>query len=113
MIVRDVLAAALLLTGAAFCLLGALGLVRFPDVPTRLQAATKPQTLGLLLVLAGAAARLEAAEAVGLALAGLFQVITAPVLAQLFGGVAYRTGAHLPDVLVDDDLAERLGSRES
>lgn len=108
MIVRDVLCSALLLSGAAFCLIGALGLVRFPDVPTRLQAATKPQTLGLLLVLAGSAVRLELPDAVALGLAGLFQVITAPVLAQLFGGVAYRTGACERSVLVADDLDERL-----
>ncbi|PXY19707.1 sodium:proton antiporter [Prauserella muralis] len=106
--VRDVICAVLLLSGALFCLLGALGLVRFPDLPTRLQAATKPQTLGLLLVLAGAAVRLELGDALALGLAGLFQVITAPVLAQLFGGVAYRTGACEPSVLVLDELDERL-----
>ncbi|PRX46195.1 multisubunit sodium/proton antiporter MrpG subunit [Prauserella shujinwangii] len=108
MIVRDVVTAVLLLSGAGFSLLGALGLLRFPDVPTRLQAATKPQTLGLLLVLAGAALRADAEHIPALVLAGLFQVITAPVLAQLFGRAAYRTGDYLPSVLVADELAERL-----
>lgn len=108
MIVRDVASATLLLSGAVFCLLGAVGLVRFPDLPTRLQAATKPQTLGLLLVLAGAAVRVEPSHVPGLVLVALFQVITAPVLAQLFGRAAYRVGDHLPSVLVTDELAERL-----
>jgi len=45
----------LLLTGAAFCLLGALGLLRMPDVYTRIQAGTKAVTLGSISFLAGIA----------------------------------------------------------
>ena len=40
----DAVAAVLMLVGAGSCLLGAVGLVRLPDLPARLQAATKPQT---------------------------------------------------------------------
>ena len=47
--VADVISAALMLLGALSCLLGAIGLVRLPDLAARLQAATKPQTLGLAL----------------------------------------------------------------
>lgn len=108
MIVRDVVCAVLLLSGALFCVVGAYGMLRFADVPGRAQAATKPQTLGLLLILAGAAVRLEPKYAVGLALVGVFQVITAPVLAQLFGRAAYRTGAVEWPSLVADDLGDRL-----
>ena len=56
--------------GALSCLLGAIGLVRLPDLPARLQAATKPQTLGLLLILLGTALRVELASAVTLVLVG-------------------------------------------
>ena len=45
--------AVLLAAGGFFCLGGALGLVRFPDVLARMHAATKPQVFGLLLVLLG------------------------------------------------------------
>ncbi|OZM70878.1 sodium:proton antiporter [Amycolatopsis antarctica] len=106
--VRDIVCAVLLLSGALCCLVGAFGMLRFPDVPSRLQAATKPQTLGLLLVLAGSAVRLEPRFAVGLVLVALFQVITAPVLSQLFGRAAYRTGAMERSGVVTDDLARRL-----
>lgn len=106
--VVDVVSAALLLLGATSCLLGALGLVRLPGLLARLQAATKPQTLGLLLVLAGTALRVEPDSAVTLVLVALFQVITAPVVSQLVGRSAYRAGAVRPDVLVVDELA---GSR--
>src|SRR6185436_2129334 len=55
----DVLAVLLLLAGAFLCLTAGLGLVRFPDVMTRMHAGTKPQVLGVLLIMIGAAIRLE------------------------------------------------------
>lgn len=105
---RDVLAAVLMLLGALSCLLGAIGLVRLPDLPARLQAATKPQTLGLSLVLLGTALRVELASAVTLGLVVLFQVITAPVVSQLVGRAAYRSGAIPEGNLVVDELAGRM-----
>lgn len=107
-IVSDVLSAALLLAGAAQCLLGALGLVRLPSVLSRLQSATKPQTLGLFLILAGAALRVPLDSAVTLLLVAVFQLITAPVIAQLVGRSAYRSGSVQPRILVVDELAPRM-----
>ena len=107
----DVLSMALLLAGALSCLLGALGLVLLPSLLSRLQAATKPQTLGLFLILAGTALRVPPDSAVTLLLVALFQVITAPVLSQLVGRSAYRSGAVRPEVLVVDELADRLNGR--
>lgn len=106
--VRDVVAAVLMLGGAASSLLGAIGLVRLPDLPARLQAATKPQTLGLTLVLLGTALRVELVSAVTLVLVVLFQVITAPVLSQIVGRAAYRSGAVDRNRLVADELAAHL-----
>jgi multicomponent Na+:H+ antiporter subunit G len=104
----DVASAVLLLLGALSCLLGAIGMVRLPDLLARLQAATKPQTLGLLLVLAGTALRVPLESAVTLALVALFQVITAPVISQLAGRSAYRSGGVRRDLLVVDELAREL-----
>lgn len=81
-------------------------------MPSRLQAATKPQTLGLLLILAGTAARLEFPLAAGLGLVALFQVLTAPVIAQLVGRSANRTGEVNRESLVVDELGERLARDE-
>src|SRR5689334_11862396 len=97
-----------MLLGAVSCLLGAIGLVRLPDMPARLQAATKPQTLGLALVLLGTALRVELASAVTLVLVVLFQVITAPVVSQIVGRAAYRSGGMPDGSLVVDELAEHL-----
>jgi multicomponent Na+:H+ antiporter subunit G len=111
--VIDVVSAVLLLLGALSCLLGALGLVRLPDLLGRLQAATKPQTLGLLLILAGAALRVELESAATLVLVGLFQVITAPVISQLVGRSAYRSGAVRHELLVVDELADKMPDERS
>lgn len=104
----DVASAVFLLVGAVSCLLGALGLLRLPDLPARLQAATKPQTLGLLCILIGAALRLDLAGGLTLILVAVFQIITVPVVSQLLGRAAYRTDTFHRDALVVDDLAERI-----
>lgn len=104
--VVEVVAAVALLAGAALALVAGLGLLRLPDVAARLQAATKPQVLGLVLVCAGVAPLLHGSEAVALILVALFQLATAPVVAQLVGRSAYRAG-HARDRLVADDLADR------
>ncbi len=49
----DSLSVGLMLVGAGFFLAGTLGLVRFPDVYTRLHALTKADNLGLGLIVLG------------------------------------------------------------
>jgi len=51
----DLLSALLLLAGAAFFFAGTVGLLRFPDIYTRLHALAKADNLGLGCVLAGLA----------------------------------------------------------
>ena len=51
--VLDLLGAFLVLVGCFLCFAAALGLLRFPDVVSRMHAATKPQTLGLIVLAAG------------------------------------------------------------
>lgn len=104
----DVLSAVCLIGGALSCLLGAIGLLTFPDVVARLQAATKPQTLGMILILIGTAVQLEFRYATGLILVGLFQMLTSPVLAQLVGRAAYRADSIRRDTLLVDELGDRI-----
>ena len=49
----DLLGLAAIATGLAFFVAGSIGLLRFPDAPTRLHALTKADTLGLGLVALG------------------------------------------------------------
>lgn len=108
----EVFSAACLLTGALSSLLGAVGLLTFPDVVSRLQAATKPQTFGLMLMLIGTAAHVEVKYVSGLVLVALFQVLTSPVTSQLIGRAAYRTGTIRHGMLVVDELGDRLEREE-
>ena len=106
--VLDVLAGVLVLSGSVFALTAAIGVVRFPDTLSRMHSATKPQVLGLLLVLAGAAIRLRGHPDVGMViLTGLFTVITAPVVANRVGQLAYREQAFRDDLLLRDEIAQR------
>lgn len=105
--VLDVLAAILVLCGSALALTAAVGVVRFPDTLSRMHAATKPQVLGLLLVLVGAAIRLRGHPDVGmLILAGMFTLITAPVVANRVGQLAYREQSFRDDLLTKDEMAD-------
>ncbi len=112
--IPDIVTAVLVLGGSTLALTAAIGVVRFPDTLSRMHAATKPQVLGLLLVLVGAAIRLRGNVDVGmLILTGLFTVITAPVVANRVGQLAYRE-QNVADLLAKDDLhdhAEAGGSR--
>jgi multicomponent Na+:H+ antiporter subunit G len=107
--VGDWAAAACLLLGAGLSLVAGIGLLRLPDTLTRMHAATKPQVLGLLLVLLGVALRLRSWVDLGtLVLIGAFQLMTVPVAAHIVGRAAYRTGQVDGDRLVLDELDERL-----
>jgi multicomponent Na+:H+ antiporter subunit G len=101
----DVLAVVLLLLGSFLCLTAGLGLVRFPDVLTRMHAGTKPQVLGVLLVMVGAAIRLQGWSATWmLLLVAAFQMLTAPVSAHMISRVAYRRRHVRRDLLLVDEL---------
>ena len=103
--VSDVLAVVLLLLGAFLCLTAGLGLVRFPDVLTRMHAGTKPQVLGVLLIMVGAAIRLQGWSATWmLLLVAAFQMLTAPVSAHMISRVAYRRRHVRRDLLLVDEL---------
>lgn len=104
-VLLDVVSGALLLTGSFLALLAGIGLVRFPDVLTRMHAATKPQTLGLLLVLAGLALRVRDPGALTIiCLVVLFQLLTAPVAAHMVARAAFRTGVADTSRLERNDL---------
>ncbi|MEU8348463.1 monovalent cation/H(+) antiporter subunit G [Streptomyces sp. NPDC048845] len=108
----DVAGTVCLVLGALLCFVAGVGLLRLPDVLSRLHAATKPQALGLLLVLLGVGLRLRSGIDMGmLALVGFFMLTTTPVAAHMVGRAAYRTGQVTRDDLVRDELDERLSGR--
>ncbi|AMM34172.1 sodium:proton antiporter [Sinomonas atrocyanea] len=85
-------AAVLMVLGSALSLAAAIGLLRFPDLLTRMHAATKPQVLGSLLLLTAVGLQWRAWALVPLlAVAWIFQLLTAPVSAHMVGRAGYRT----------------------
>jgi multicomponent Na+:H+ antiporter subunit G len=107
----DVIVMVLVLLGAILCLTAALGLLRFRDVPTRLHAATKPQVLGLLLLLIAVALSLRSWAVLAFIVPiVLVQFATAPLSAHMVGRQAYRNGTYERQALVVDELA---GSQET
>ncbi|BCI51357.1 Na+/H+ antiporter subunit G [Mycolicibacterium litorale] len=111
--VFDIVASVLVLGGSTLALTAAIGVVRFPDTLSRMHAATKPQVLGLLLVLAGAAIRLRGNIDVGMViLTGLFTLITAPVIANRVGQLAYREQNIRDDLLTRDEMLEMTAEGE-
>lgn len=77
----DGLAISLLLAGAGFFLAGTVGLLRFPDVYTRLHALTKADNLGLGLIVLGLMLRAESGAAAGKLLVIWLLVLTASAAA--------------------------------
>lgn len=107
--VLDIAAGICLLVGAVLSLAAGLGLLRFPDVLSRLHAGTKPQILGLVFVVVGVAISARAWSVVlVLAPVVLFQLLTQPVAAHMVARAAYRTGNHRSDLLVTDDLEDAV-----
>ncbi|NES28378.1 Na+/H+ antiporter subunit G [Micromonospora terminaliae] len=106
--VADWLGGACLLAGGLLSLVAGIGVLRFPDVLARMHAATKPQVLGVLLLLVGIALRLRTPSDLGMiALVAVFQLATAPVAAQMIGRAAYRSGRIDRKLLDADELAGR------
>jgi multicomponent Na+:H+ antiporter subunit G len=95
---------ALFIAGATFALLAGVGVLRMPDVFTRMQASTKASTLGLGFLLAGMAVRNPAFPFVIRAVSILaFMLLTTAVAAHVIARAAARSGAPLwKGTLVDE-----------
>ncbi|WP_137295101.1 monovalent cation/H(+) antiporter subunit G [Nocardioides dongxiaopingii] len=107
--VLDVVGAVCLLLGSLLGLVAAIGVLRLPDLLTRMHAATKPQVLGLMLVGLGLSLVLRSPSAAALAaVVVLAQMVTAPVAAHMVGRASYRAGQVRDDLLVVDELTGEI-----
>lgn len=103
--IADAAAAVCLLGGSFLAFAAGVGALRFGNLLARMHAATKPQTLGLVLVLIGLALRLRTGGTVwALLLVVVFAMLTAPVAAHLVGRAGHRTGQTSVERLVVDEL---------
>lgn len=89
----DYLAAALLIIGGLFFLAGTFGLLRFPDVFTRLHALTKADNVGLGLTVTGLAVQAESWTVAGkLLLIWLLVLLAGASVSYLIAEGALRRG---------------------
>lgn len=90
--ILDLIALICVLLGAVLCVAASIGLLRFPDLLSRMHAATKPQVLGVLLVLLAVALSLRSVPVLTMViLVAVFQLLTAPVASQMLSRAAVRT----------------------
>lgn len=96
MSVTEILTSILLTAGAVFFLAGTVGLLRFPDVYTRLHALTKADNVGLGLMVAGLALQAESWAVVGkLLLIWLLVLLAGASVAHLVAAAARQRGIKL------------------
>jgi multicomponent Na+:H+ antiporter subunit G len=103
----DLVVVALMASGTFFMVVTAIGLVRFPDVYTRMHAAGKAGTLGIaLLVLAPVVffAGTEPFVSVRGCLAIVFQLLTSPGATYLLAHACYVTEHPRHELTMLDDL---------
>ena len=107
--IRDVVTIVLILVSALMCFAAGVGLMRFPDVLSRLHAATKPQILGLMAVGAAVAVNNATVGTIALFIAIIiFQGLTAPITAHMVARAAYRSDHLRRDLLIRDELSESV-----
>lgn len=97
-----------MIAGATLALLAGVGVVRMPDVFTRMQASTKASTLGLGCLLAALALRHPEVSVVMRALSiAAFMMLTTAVSAHVIARAAARSGAPLWEgTLIDERVVE-------
>lgn len=96
-----------LISGAALMLLASIGIIRLPDLPTRMHATTKSGALGTSLIMIAVAFHFAEAPVVARAIAIIaFIMLTSPVAAHVIGRAGYFVGVPLWDGTVKDMLKE-------
>lgn len=104
----NLVSAVFMVVGAVMSLGAAIGLLRFPDLLSRMHAATKPQVLGLFLLLASIGLQMRTWWVwPALLVAWIFQLLTVPVSAHMVGRAGYRT-KHLHRELLSKDELEAV-----
>lgn len=98
-----------IVVGLIFDFLGCIGLIRLPDVYSRLQATTKCVTLGTCSILLGVVIlKGFCTTSIKALLAIVFLLLTSPVAAHALARGAYKSGVKLWDKSVCDKYAEDI-----
>jgi len=108
----QILVSVLMLFGAVFSLLGAVGMLRMPDLLTRLQAATMTGTLGVGFVMLAASVHFQDLGVVAKSLLVVaFLFLTAPIAAHVIARAAYFLPVPLWKHMALDDLKQAIDAQ--
>jgi multicomponent Na+:H+ antiporter subunit G len=104
------IAGILILAGSLFSALAALGLLRLPDLYTRLHAASKAGVVGAGLIFAAVAVSSGELPVLVRAIFGiLFLLLTTPVSAHLLARAAFLAGFRPIDITIPNDI-DKIGN---
>ncbi|WP_173931115.1 monovalent cation/H(+) antiporter subunit G [Chelativorans sp. Marseille-P2723] len=111
---QDVIIGALMLVGSLFALVAAMGVLRLPDLYTRMHAASKAGTLGSGVLLLALALFAEDQAIIMRAIAAIvFLLLTAPISAHLLAKSAYGAGYRLWPGSVHDEMADETMQKKA
>lgn len=95
----------LIIGAAGFMVLAAIGLLSFPDLPTRMHATTKSGVLAVCLIMVAVGLHFSQTEITARVIAIIaFLLITTPVAAHAIGRAAYFAGVPFWSGTVKDEL---------
>jgi multicomponent Na+:H+ antiporter subunit G len=110
--ISNLIVSVFLIAGAFFSLLAAIGVIRFPDVYTRMHAATKAPAFGILLFLVAAVVFFADFYTTAISLMiVVFIFLTAPVASHIISRVAHLLNTEIWSKTTIDELADDSGIR--
>ncbi|MFL0576157.1 monovalent cation/H(+) antiporter subunit G [Brevibacterium luteolum] len=111
--IADIVSGTLLIASGALSLAAAIGLVRFPDLMSRLHAGSKPQILGLILMMVAISVQqFHWGVITTLLLIVTLQMATTPVGTHMVGRAGYRTKHLRRSMLYRDELSDAVALAE-
>ncbi|MBM7051660.1 MULTISPECIES: monovalent cation/H(+) antiporter subunit G [unclassified Rothia (in: high G+C Gram-positive bacteria)] len=109
----DILVSLCLITGSLMSLAAAAGLVRFPDLLTRLHSGSKPQVFGLLMMVVGIGLYARDLKLLPLLIViFMLQLLTIPISTHMMARSGYRNKHFHKEDLLRDDLRARVEAEE-
>jgi multicomponent Na+:H+ antiporter subunit G len=101
----DILSWVSMLAGAGFVLVGGIGILRLPDLYTRMHAASLTDTLGTLLLLLGIMLQAGLTLAtIKLAAIAVFLLLTGPTATYALAKAALLSGVKPKDAELPEDM---------
>jgi multicomponent Na+:H+ antiporter subunit G len=111
--IADIVSTVFMIGGALLSLAASIGLLRFPDLMSRLHAGSKPQIFGLLLMMLAIVIQIPRwGPITTVFLVITFQMMTSPIGTHMVGRAGYRTKRLRRSMLYQDELADAVARAE-